>query len=560
MQIYYFSVSLPDHSPSISIYPLFFMKRSIFKILLLLFVSQSLFAGSITVTGKVSGVWNVDTVLVAGDLLITADTSLEIVPGTRIIFTGHYLVSVKGQIYAEGTVDQPILFTVADTTGFSDSLTTAGSWHGFLFYSDGGGDAASRFFHCHFEYAKAVGNDSLAINGGVIRCYGRNGVVVEECEFNHNYSYRWGGAVYMYHSNMIINRCIFRNNQSGTPTLPYGYGGALCSLQSDPEVTRCVFTGNRSTGVGGGASFERSDPQLQYNIFENNFSGLGGALSYLRSTPSRVVSDNLMYNNEALFFGGAVCCIRSNTVFANNTITGNLAPYGGGLYANDSACPSSYNTIYHGNAGAVGKEVYIWDIWSAPNFFYCDVAGGTEGFEGSGGQQGYHGMYENNIDTLPGFKGVGEHPYALVSNSVLIDLGTPDTAFLQIPPYDLAGNDRILNHRIDIGAYEHDPSTGNGLEATVNEELFTIQISPNPTQGPVEVWVKSEKDGHLMLTLITPDGRQTGCTGKFFCQKGRQKITLDPAAIQPSNTTAGSYYLIATLGDKSRIVPLILIR
>ena len=63
-----------------------------------------------------------------------------------------------------------------------------------------------------------------------------------------------------------------------------------------------------------------------------------------------------------------------------------------------------------------------------------------------------------------------------------------------------------------------------------------------------------------MLTLITPDGRQTGYTGKFFCQKGRQKITLDPASILPSNRAAGSYYLIATLGDKSRIVPLILIR
>jgi hypothetical protein len=204
--------------------------------------------------------------------------------------------------------------------------------------------------------------------------------------------------------------------------------------------------------------------------------------------------------------------------------------------------------------------VYIWDIWSAPNFFYCDVAGGTEGFEGSGGQQGYHGMYENNIDTLPGFKGFGEHPYALVSSSVLIDRGTQDTAFLQIPPYDLAGNERILNHRIDIGAYEHDPSTGNGIEATVSEERFAIQIYPNPAKGPVEVFVKSEKEGNLMLTLITADGRQTCYTGKFFCQKGRQIITLDPATIQPSNTAAGSYYLIATLGDKSCMVPLILIR
>ena len=67
----------------------------IMKNLLLLFTSLFIFANgwatSITVTGKVSGTWNVDTVNVAGDIRINADTSLLIMPGTRVIFQGHFV-------------------------------------------------------------------------------------------------------------------------------------------------------------------------------------------------------------------------------------------------------------------------------------------------------------------------------------------------------------------------------------------------------------------------------------------------------------------------------------
>ncbi|MEI7981698.1 MAG: hypothetical protein WCI71_08580, partial [Bacteroidota bacterium] len=365
------------------------MKYFFLAVIALLFTDFAV-ASSITVSGKVSGTWNVDTVNVTGDLLINADTSLIIMPGSTIIFQGHYQVFVQGVIHAEGNVDHLILFTMADTTGFADTLSIAGGWHGFIFNQPDLSVDTSSFSFCRFEYGKAVMQDTTGIDGGVFRIFNWNKVVITDCEFFHNLAYRWGGAIYARYADVVLLRNVFRENSCGTPSIPYGYGGGFCSVHSKPVVQHCLFEDNSSTGVGGGASFEFSDPVLQYNIFHQNLSGLGGALGYLRSFPTNVVSNNLFYENEARFFGGGICCIRCNTVFSNNTLTGNHAIYGGGVYANDSAFPSLYNTIFHGNYATLGQEVYIFDINSAPNFLYCDISGGKEGFQGGGGQQGYH--------------------------------------------------------------------------------------------------------------------------------------------------------------------------
>ena len=497
--------------------------KHILLIIASLFILKNAGASSLTVSGKVAGTWNVDTVNVTGDLRINADTSLVIFPGTRVIFQGHYEFLVLGSIRAIGLAENPILFTVADTTGFADTLSVSGGWHGFLFDQLAASADSSVFSFCRFEYGKAVANDTTGIFGGAMRIFNWNKIVISDCEFFHNLAHKWGGAIYAKHADILIRRTTFRENRCGTPNLPYGYGGGFSSVHSNPVVQYCIFDNNYSTGIGGGACFEYSDPVLQYNVFYQNFSGLGGGFAYLRSTPTRVASNNLVYGNEALFFGGGISIIRCNVVFSNNTIVNNHAAYGGGFYANDSACPSNYNTILYGNTAYTGQEVYIWDIRSAPNFFYCDVAGGVADFEGSGGHEGYIGTFENNLDTIPGFTGTSDHPFSLSGSSPIADQGTPDTASLQIPGKDIAGNMRIYNNRIDIGAYEWSPATGI---ISRNNGSAQLRIFPNPVRSDFSVSFMPDRPGTFSFTIYASDGKPLWNSGHIFCSIGKKEILV----------------------------------
>ncbi|MCL2065258.1 MAG: PKD domain-containing protein [Candidatus Cloacimonetes bacterium] len=63
--------------------------------------------------------------------------------------------------------------------------------------------------------------------------------------------------------------------------------------------------------------------------------------------------------------------------------------------------------------------------------------------------------YDNNLDGIPSFLGNGNHPEMLKHNSIGIGSGTLDIPNYTFPEFDLAGNPRITNGEISIGAYEY---------------------------------------------------------------------------------------------------------
>ncbi|MDY0077602.1 MAG: hypothetical protein RBR87_10035, partial [Bacteroidales bacterium] len=78
-----------------------------------------------------------DTITWSGNIELNADQfftqqqTLKVLPGTIVTATGPYKIEIRGNIIAEGTYENPILFTAADTVGLCDSATIAGGWHGF---------------------------------------------------------------------------------------------------------------------------------------------------------------------------------------------------------------------------------------------------------------------------------------------------------------------------------------------------------------------------------------------------------------------------------------------
>jgi hypothetical protein len=497
------------------------------NVILLLFLAGTIFthnsahATNIIVSGNVSGTWNVDTVKVIGDITVPSNSVLIIDPGVLVEFYGHYKITVKGNVLAIGNENNSIRFTVNDTTGFADTTNTSGGWHGFIYDNLDSSADSSKFIFCVFEYGKAVDSDSAGRYGGAFRIFNFSKIILTHCRFENNLAYHWGGAMYVKQSDITVQKSDFINNNCGQADIPYGYGGALCFVRSNPVVSYNHFEKNSSTGVGGAASFEYSDAEVRFNTFYKNKSGLGGALSFLRSDPVNVVSDNLLDQNEAIFFGGGIACIRANTNFVNNTIVNNISSYGGGFYANDSAFPANYNTIFYGNFAYEGIEVYIWDIYSAPDFYFCNVPGGKDGFSGSGGHEGYHGIYENNLDTIPMFIDTGDYPFALEKESPFVDAGTADTTALQIPIKDFAGNLRIYNNRIDIGAFEWNP--GEGIKPCRKKNALVA--SPNPCSQGTTFYFSLKMPGKISLEIYDLKGKMIKNSGVQYFSAGRCALT-----------------------------------
>ncbi len=473
------------------------------RLLLLLVVTilgfSSAFASLIEVSGVVSGTWNADTVLVINDIQVENGQQLHIAAGTRVIFWSHFKMEILGTLVAQGQPGDSIVFTVRDTANFYNQNTDRGGWFGIRFKGTSAENDTSIFTFCRFEYGKALG-DSADQYGGAIFVKNFSKIKITHCLFYHNYSYYSGGAVYLWNADGVVTNNTFSANYAGNNAgIVYGYGGGVCAMHCSPKVVNNTFTGNSSTGVGGGVSFDDCNPSCYNNVFQNNSSGLGGALGVLRSSPVSTISNLLITNNSAVFFGGGVCCIRSFPIFSNLTIANNTSSYGGGFYCNDSAAPSVYNSIIYNNSG-LGVSVYIWDIRSAPNFYYCDIEGDTSGFEGSGAHGGYQGIYQNNLNEPPMFYGYGLFPYQLSGNSPCINSVIPDAGFLDLPQYDLSGAPRIWDDRIDMGAYEYNGTTSVTENSEYQDDRFII--SPNPVlteltlvfQKP-QTWVR-----HFMIT------------------------------------------------------------
>ncbi|MDY0344444.1 MAG: choice-of-anchor Q domain-containing protein [Lentimicrobium sp.] len=512
-----------------------------------LFTGQTI-AQTVQIQGEQTGILEADTVMLVDNVTIPKNETLTFLPGTRVIATGFYGFDVTGTILAQGNEWNPIVFTVFDTTGFNNPGNGRGGWDGFNYLNTDAMSDSSLFSHCTFNYGKAIG-DSLAGMGGTFNIRQFNRIRISDCDFDNNQAYFRGGAIFADSGNILIRDCSFTGNFCGSPVPLSGYGGAVCLKNSVVDIFRCNFIQNSSTGIGGAASFEYADVHLQSCIFKDNSSGLGGALGYLRSTPLRPVAGNLFTGNSAVYFGGAVSFNKANPQFINNTITENSSDsYGGGVYCNDSATPVLINNIIYGNHAFTGKQVYIWDVNSAPEFYFCNVEGGPAAFGGTGGI-GFISPYINNIDTIPGFSGLQPHPYSLNDDSPCINTGNPDTTGMMLPVCDLAGNPRLTGSRIDIGAYE----SLAGITGVNSPSLgFSFKCCPNPFTEEIVFAFPEEMPGPFDIRIIDFLGKEVlnirGINSNKFVWR------------MEHNQKPGIYYVLVSSGQYRAVSTIVSIR
>jgi hypothetical protein len=204
--------------------------------------------------------------------------------------------------------------------------------------------------------------------------------------------------------------------------------------------------------------------------------------------------------------------------------------------------PVLVNNIIYGNYALSGEQVYIWDVYSAPEFYYCNVQGGKEAFGGTGGS-GFDSPYLNNIDTLPGFRGLQPHLWSLADDSPCINAGNPDTTGLMLPDFDLAGNPRITGSRIDIGTYENPAGV---TEVKTPDLELDFKCYPNPFREAITIIYPEYLNNPVDILITDAMG----------------KVVLYVSGIESGqyiwrNSNPGVYFVVVNVGNRKSMTRVI---
>ena len=150
-------------------------------------------------------VWS-GTVNVYATVTIPSGSTLEIRPGTKVLFRGAHkiLVSKGGKIEAIGTEKDTILFDAPDYP-----ISGVG-WRGINFeHSKGRGTVL--FAYCHFQHTLLTGYDGVISSSLLDR---KTNFKISHCTFSHNMGKGTVSIIYLPGHSVEINHSIFYNNRS----------------------------------------------------------------------------------------------------------------------------------------------------------------------------------------------------------------------------------------------------------------------------------------------------------------------------------------------------------
>jgi len=308
-------------------------------------------------------------------------------------------------------------------------------------------------------------SNKAAGNGGAIACRVGSSPILTHCTFYGNTGYNGGGIYAKTDAHLSLTNVHFIHN-SGRKG-----GGCWFDYDSDPVLTNVSFVSNEATyGNGGGANFSYySDPVLNNCLFRSNTASHGGGGFSIGSFGVLEMNNSRITGNVAGFGGGLLGGDNCTLTLRNVEITNNTAistPYsndeGGGLYLGNIDVSLINVTISDNLTTTDGGAIYCCQssnisiqngiLWNnIPGAIF--IESGTVTAEYSDIEGGWTGT--GNMDVNPVFYDILTYDYSLGELSPCIDMGMPDTTGLSLPEVDLAGNSRIGNGRVDMGAYEY---------------------------------------------------------------------------------------------------------
>lgn len=485
------------------------MKKNFLTLVFVAFLSMVFgvsIAQNIEVSGEQSGIWQADTVFVTGD--VNVQDVLQIEAGTTVLFKGYYSICVEkgASVQAIGTEDEPIVFTVSDTTGFHIFDSGRGGWNGIRMDKAGKSD----FDYCVFQYGKA--SSKVQQRGGAFSI--RN---CEEVNFSNsnmfcNFSREYGGAVYGENSSIRMDGCNVDENKvyTGLDTVYFMYGGGMCFLKCDLELRNMRFRRNYGAiTIGGALSMDSCSVVLDRAEFRDNY-GLNGAGLYIMRCNDKEcrISNCLFDHNHAGHFAGGLAFANASPEVDNITVTRNRADGVNcqGIFFFENSAPKMNNCIVWGNKNmeslnfSDSTQMWLWTFENyAPEFRNCLIQGGLKFVTGAENIVVNENMMEDN----PCFVDLENGDLHVMPNSPCINAGTQVIAQEIIDGFDLDGVWRVCGNGIDLGPYEFTASD------VAEHELASrsVVVLGNPITDSSKAQVELGKAGQVTASVYSVDGK-----------------------------------------------------
>jgi predicted outer membrane repeat protein len=450
-----------------------------------------------------------------------------------------------------------------------NAASTATSAGGAM-HNEGGvsGQSSPVLTNCSFQSNTATYGGAISSNGSYS---GISSPVMTDCVFLNNVTFNFGGASFnlggaLFNlsvggtSSATLTNCTFLGNKSQEGGAIYNSGGSNgncnpvltnCSFQSNtatsqggamynygtsnntnPELIRCVFQSNIATLNGGAlyndGNFGTSNPSLINCTFLNNSAGnAGGAINNYGnrgiSTPNLV---NCAFLGNTATSGGAVYNYgpagNSSPVLTNCSFQSNTASFGGGaIYSDGSSSgistPSLTNCVLFGNGG--NKTFYNTAATITATYSLFDNT--VTGYSGSTG----------NLTTVTSLF-ISTTSVALVACSPAINAGLNSANSTTV---DLAGNPRVVEGRIDMGAVEFQGATTLAVGVTANPSL-TITQGQTATLTASDALSYSWSAGMSTTAISVSVAGPYTVTGVTGSCSGTATVTVSVTAAPPSVT------------------------
>ncbi|SDJ01445.1 polymorphic outer membrane protein repeat-containing protein [Pedobacter sp. ok626] len=263
-------------------------------------------------------------------------------------------------------------------------------------------------------------------------------------ENNNLRSVTAGAGIYNAGASATFEKIIFKNNTGA------GTGGGFNNTVAGVTMTDVSFEGHSVTTNGGGLFNSGSNLTINRASFIGNYAGQRGAGMYSVTGTGIVLSNSVFSQNVVTganvgYLGGGLNFISGsgniyNCTFSNNTIgyaIENVNTYGAGLYSGVVAL-NIYNSVFWNNrrGGDVPDQLNTTFKFG---LYYNLIQGGLNNSE-------------NTIIGNPEFENALTHNLRLKNGSIAINAGINSQV---VGGTDAAGNTRIVNAAVDLGAYEH---------------------------------------------------------------------------------------------------------
>jgi len=438
------------------------------------------------------------------------------------------------------------------------SQNTAGQFGGGVYIAN----------DCQPDFSELTVDDNSANRGGGIYIANDCQPIFSELIISANVATDKGGGIYSRNTNLNMGNCqLMENDASG------GQGGAIyyyvanmegiyhINIHSsdlidnvaavtaglyiriadesnsviEVELDKCNFTGNLSANTsalqlrGQNIDFELTNCTFTSNEAETYTAGAAFLHGCSGDVTNCIFASNTANTEGGEWNSGAVTLWNQATVqFLNCTFVDNSAYYGTAISLG-MAEAILVNCIFWDNENDQVALLDNEEVGSILIVAYCDIQNGQESISVSTLSE--LTWAEGNIDEDPVFMDSGEHPLSLDMGSPCIDTGIPDTTGLELPPWDLVGNERIWDGDgdeiaiIDMGPYEYG-SIPVGIEDPFEDICKTsvLRTYPNPFNTTANIEYELEQPITVTIRIYDYLGKEVELIQNY---KSRGKHTSE---------------------------------